>query len=156
MSDLRQWIEKQIGKSFTALMEEKSGSRLVGLIQRRGPEWRKAFEHIRLHFGPVTVPDKDQHTIFVRKYCTEEALAALLADAAAHLSHRPIVAREIHNKIKVGDPSIVLQRWFGRMIGYSNEQAYRKDVPDAPYLRIIMTYRGELTSAYPAKSLQLF
>jgi hypothetical protein len=148
MDDLKKWVEKQIGKSFTTLMQEKSGSRLVGLIQRRGPEWRKAFEHIRLHFGPF--PGKEKHSIFLTKYCTEDAVASLMADAAVRPSYAPIVTRQTFDGVPFGEPAIVLQRWFGRPIGYSTARAHRAEKPDATYLRIVMNYRGDLISAFPA------
>lgn len=153
MSDLKKWIEKEIGKSFTALMEEKSGSRLVGLSQRRGPEWRKAFDHIRRHFGPF--PGKERHAIFLKKLCSEDAVARLLADAAAHPSHAPLVTRLTIDAVPLGEPAILLQRWFGHPIGYSGESAYRADTPDCDHLRIVMTYRGDLVTAFPAVNRQM-
>jgi hypothetical protein len=150
-ADLTKWVEKQIGKSFTKLMEEKSGSRLSGLIQRRGSEWRKAFEHIRFHFGPVK--GKPTHATYLEKYCSEDAVAQLVADAARRSSQAPIVTRLTSGGVPSGEPAILIQRWFGDAIGYSDDASRTLKNPDCSCLLIVMNYRGDLISAYPTKAL---
>lgn len=59
MSDLRLRIKGSINQSFTALRTEKSGPRLVGLIQPGGPYRTIKFEHIRPRCGPM----EGKHTL---------------------------------------------------------------------------------------------
>ena len=80
--DAKVQAERELGQKQAALMKLKTPGRICGLLTARGRsvEWDKAFEHIAEHFK--VDPLKPSHTRFHKKYCENEAVKALIKNAA--------------------------------------------------------------------------
>ena len=142
--DIEGHVTAEIGEKETSLMKEKTRNRICGLVTPRGrnDEWKKAFEHIALHFHSRSPRSKEKHTRFLSKYCSESAVKDLVKRAAAAPSAQRIVKLTIGG-VPIGPPGMAIERYFGEQIG---------ETPDLDSLIIFVDYQGTLRTAYPVAS----
>jgi hypothetical protein len=134
---------KEIGKGALKLMARKSGSRLLGHLQRDSRVWRKAFQHIKLHFGQQA--GKPAHTVFAQSFRSEAAVRKLIRSAAAKPSKAPVVSRATIDGIPAGTPCVVIEKAFRSPIGVT------PDGLPAHVLRIVVDYTGKPLTAFPVR-----
>ena len=141
--DLEFQAERELGKKYVALMKQNTPRRICGLLTARGrnDEWRKAFEHIALHFNSAP-PGKPAHTVFQQKYRNEEAVKDLIRQAANAPSSVSVVKLTI-DASPLGRPGIMITRRFPHQVGI---------IDDQKCLAVIADYQGTLITAYPRTS----
>lgn len=134
-------VEKQIGKKLAKLMAKKAGSRLLGHIARNSRVWKKAFEHIALHFQPLA--GKAAHAVFEPKYRNLKAVEELLTKAMTKLGRKPVVTKLTDAAgVPVGTPAVILEKEFAEVIG-------RKGAVECKILRVVIDFTGRPITAYP-------
>ena len=137
-------VSKEIGRRGMKLMVRKSGSRLLGHLQRNSRVWRKAFEHIKLHFKQV--PGKSSHTLFAPKYRTEAAVRELVRKAASKPSHAPVITKQTVAGLPEGTPCVIIDRVFKHAIGTT------ADGLPAHTLRVVVDFTGKPVTAFPMRA----
>jgi hypothetical protein len=126
-----------IGKGAFKLGSKKAASRILGKIAVGSKEWRKAFEHIALHFAPME--GKTVHAVFKETYRSEAGVAKLIREAITRLGRAPVAGE---------GSTYILEKEFKQAIGTVK---IGDKVHDCKILRIIVDYTGKPLSAYPVK-----
>src|SRR5271157_310504 len=134
-------VTKRIGKKLAALMAKKAGSRVLGHIARNSRVWKKALEHIALHFKPMA--GKAAHVIFEPKFRNMKAIEELVTKAMTKLGRKPVVTQLTDAAgVAVGKPAVILEKEFAEVIG-------RKGATECKILRVIVDFTGRPITAYP-------
>jgi hypothetical protein len=131
---------KEIGKKLTKLAVRKAGSRFLGHIARNSPAWRKAFEHIALHFKAVS--GKASHAIFEPKFRSFEAIEELLKKALSGPSRNPVLTKLTIDGVPAGKVAVVIEREFAQVIG-------KIGAGECRILRIVVDFTGRPITAFP-------
>jgi hypothetical protein len=140
--EIGKWVGREIGRGLARLAVKKAGSRFLGHIAKNSREWRKAFEHIAEHFGPV--PGKEVHAIFVAKFCSKEAVEALITKALSKPNRSPILSKLTIDGLPVGKPCVVIEREFTEVIGHQGAKELK-------ILRIVVDFTGRPVTAFPVE-----
>lgn len=135
-------VVREIGTRLSRLAARKASSRIVGQVTARSPRWRQAFDHIRPHFLPD--PAKPRHSVFARRYRTEDAVAELIRRVASRPSRAPVTTKLTIAGHPAGKPAVVLEHWFPNPIG--DEKGHACHI-----LRIVADYTGQLITAFPTR-----
>lgn len=143
ISKAGRWAVKEIGERLARLAVKKAGTRVLGHIARNSKEWRKAFEHIAEHFGPV--PGKAVHAIFEPKYCSKEAIEELVKKALGKPGRSPVLSKLTIDGVPMGKPAVVIEREFVEVIGREGDTELR-------ILRIVVDFTGRPVTAFPTKA----
>jgi hypothetical protein len=133
-------LAREVGEGVVRLSSKKAASRILGKLATNSRAWRKAFEHISLHFGPIA--GKPSHSVFESAFRNRGAVEGLIRTAIRKLGRAPIAGRLTVHGVPEGTPCVLLEKEFKDVIGKINGR-------DCKILRIIVDYTGKPITAYP-------
>jgi hypothetical protein len=133
--------DRQYGRRGARMLLSHATSRVLGILQRDGRDWQKAYAHIRTHFAPM--PDKPgEHTLFLTRYRNEAAVRDLIRKAASGPSRMAE-----HSRI-LGCPEAFVNACFER--DFAEPIGVKRDGTLVRTLAVFVDRDARLLSAYPS------
>lgn len=145
------------GAARTAL--RNAGGRVTGKLLTATDRWDRLSKYVRKHFNEKLFRrgERDVHGVFAKKYRDPQRLQDLVRQAADKPSHAPYLSRLTRNGKPVGQPAIVIERDFGKEIGYSlvrNDKTGEITTESCSILKIITDITGNPISIYPVSKFE--
>lgn len=135
-------VGKEIGKRLTKLASKKAASRLLGKLAVDSKPWRKAFQHIALHFEPMA--GKPAHAVYEAAYRSKAGVEELLRRALSSLGRAPVVSKLTIDGVPAGTPCVILEKEFKEVIGKIGDKPCK-------ILRIVVDFTGKPITAFPVE-----
>jgi hypothetical protein len=146
---------RALARRFARVAAKKTVRAFARELRRGSTAWTKAFKHIALHFNDelLRLGLKAAHGVFLKKFCSKEALEPLLKQAVTRPS-RHILLPANHPANTVGILCVVVEREFAEVIGEALVRDAKGAITSAParILRIFLDARGNPQTAFPVKS----
>jgi hypothetical protein len=133
---------KEIGEKLVKLASKKAASRILGKLATNSKAWRKAFEHIAMHFGPIE--GKASHAIFEKAFRSKAGVEKLIRTALTSLGRSPVVSKLTIDGVAAGKPCVILEKEFSEVIGKIGDEPCK-------ILRIVVDFTGKPITAFPVK-----